>query len=62
MKNQCKHLTETQCNELLKLLPKFEDLFDETLGTWKTDTVYFELKYDYKLICSRPYPLPKVHE
>ena len=35
MENQCQHLTVTQRNELLKLLQKFEDFFDGTLGTWK---------------------------
>ena len=35
MENQCQHLTMTQRNELLKLLHKFEELFNETLGTWK---------------------------
>ena len=34
----------TQRNEFLKLLHKFEDIFDGTLGTWKTDPVDFELK------------------
>ena len=43
METQCQHLTMTQRNELLKLLMKFEDLLDGTLGTWKTDTIYFEL-------------------
>ena len=34
MKNQCQHLTETQCNGLLKfLLQKFVGLSDGTLGT-----------------------------
>ena len=49
-------------NELLKLLLKFEELFDGTLGTWKTDPVHFKLKLDVKLICSRLYPVPKVHK
>ena len=44
MENQCQHLTMTQCNELLKLLQKFEEFFDGTLGTWKTDAVDFKLK------------------
>ena len=39
METQCQHLTMTQRNELLKLLQKFEELFDGILGTWKTDTV-----------------------
>ena len=35
MKNQCQNLTMTQRNELLKLIQKFEELFNGTLGTWK---------------------------
>ena len=62
MKNQCQHLTETQRNELLKLLQIFEELFDVTLVTWKTDPVYFKLKDDAKPIWSRPYTVPTVHE
>ena len=49
----------TQRNNLMKLLQKFEDLFDEILGTWKTDPLDFE---DAKPVCSRPYLVPKVHE
>ena len=44
MKNQVQNLTETQRIEFLKLLQKIEEFFDETLGTWKADPVYFELK------------------
>ena len=52
METQCQHLTMTQRNELLKLLRKFEDIFDGTLGTWKTNPVDFELKYDSNPILS----------
>ena len=52
----------TQHNELLQLLHIFEELFDGTLGTLETDPVYFNLKQDVKSICSRPYPVPKIHE
>ena len=62
METQCQHLTMTQHNELLKLLHKFEELFDVILGTWKTYPVYFELKEDAKPICSQPYPVPNIHE
>ena len=62
MKNQCQHLTETERNELLKLLQKSEELFDGQLGTQKTDTADFELKDYSKPIRSRPYTVPKVHE
>ena len=44
MVNQYQHLTMTKRNELLKLLQKFEELFDVILVTWKTDPVDFELK------------------
>ena len=62
MKNQCQHLIVTQRNELLKLLHKFVELFDGTLGTWKTDPLGLKLKYDSNTICSQPYPVPKVHK
>ena len=42
MENRCQNLTMTQRNELIKLLQKFEEFFDGTLGTWKTDPVEFE--------------------
>ena len=58
MENQCQYLTMTQRNKLLKLLHKFEELFDGTLGTWKTYPVYFDFKEDVKPIFSRPYPVP----
>ena len=41
MENQCQLLTMTKLNELLKLLHKLEELFNGTLGTWKTDPVGF---------------------
>ena len=61
MENQCQNLTMAQHNYFLKLLQKFEELFEGTLGTWKTDTVELYLKEDAKKICSRPYPVLKVH-
>ena len=44
MGTQCQHLTMTQRNDLLKLSQRFEELFNGTLGTWKTDPVDFKLK------------------
>ena len=55
METQCQHLKITQRNELIKLLQIFEEFFEGTLGTWKTDPVDFEFKGDTKPICSRPY-------
>ena len=43
-KNQCQQLTETQRNELLKLLQKFKYLFNVTLSTWIIYQIDFELK------------------
>ena len=57
IKNQCQPFT---CNEFFKLLQLFEELFNGTVSTWKTDPVFFELKRDTKPICSRPYRVPKV--
>ena len=47
---------------MLKLLQNFEDLFNGTLNTWKIYPVDLELKEYVKPICSRPYPVPKVHD
>ena len=41
METQCQRLTTTQRNVILKLLHKFEELFDGTLGTWKEYPVDF---------------------
>ena len=39
METQYQHLIMTQLNDLLKLFQKFEEFFDGTLGTWKTNPV-----------------------
>ena len=51
METKCQHLTMTQRNKFLKLSHIFEELFDGTLGTWKTDPVDFELKEYADPIC-----------
>ena len=40
----------------------YRNLKSWTLGTWKTYPVDFELKEDENPICSRLYPVPKLHE
>ena len=62
MENQCQYVIEVQRNELLKLLQKLEELFNGRIGTRKTDSEDFKFKEDAKTICSRPYPVPKVHK
>ena len=37
-------------------------MFDGTLGTCKTTPVDLELKDDVKHVCSRTYPVLKLHE
>ena len=48
-------MTITKRNESIELLQKFEYFFNRTLGTYKTDTVYFELREDANPICLQPY-------
>ena len=62
METQCQHLTIIKCNELLELLQRFEVLFNVMIGTSKKYPEDFKLKEDTKLICSRPYPILKVHK
>ena len=62
MTKQCQHLTVTESHRLLHLINKFEDIFDGTLGTWKTTPVDLGLKDNAKPVCSPPYPVPKVHK
>jgi hypothetical protein len=53
------HLKQTERDELLKLLQKFEHLFDGTLGTWKTEPIDLELKDpNIKPYHAKPYPVP----
>ena len=37
-------------------------MFDGMSCTWKTTTLDLELKDDAKPVCSRSYPVPKLHE
>ena len=62
MKNQFHHLTETQHNELLKLLQTFEAFLNWALDTKKTYPVDLKITEYMKLLCSRPYPVPKVQK
>ena len=57
--DECTHLTQSERDELLKLLQKFEHLFDGTLGTWKTEPIDLELKDpNVKPYHAKPYPVP----
>ena len=48
--------------ELLRVLTEFEDLFDGTLGDWKTEPISFNLKEGTKPYHGRASSIPKVHK
>ena len=58
----CKHLTPDEQNQLLEVLLEFEDLFDSTLGDWKTEPVSFGLKEGSKPYHGRAFPIPQKHK
>ena len=62
VEDNCVHLSLDDQNKLLDLLTEFEDLFDGTLGDWKTEPVSLELKEGAKPYHGRAYPVPKVHK
>jgi hypothetical protein len=56
------HLSLDERQKLLKLLKKYESLFDGTLGDWGEDeAVDLELHPDAKPHHDRPYRTPQVH-
>ena len=59
--DNCKHLGAHQQKQLLSLLLDFEELFDGTLGDWKTKPVGFKLKEGSTPYHGRPYPVPQIH-
>ena len=46
--NNRKHLNIDKQNKLLRLLIQYEELFNETLGDWKGESVNFELRPNAK--------------
>ncbi len=58
----CTHLSIPDQEKLLKLLTKFEDLFDGTLGDWDAELVSLKLKEGAKPYHSRPFPTQKAHK
>ena len=60
--NTCTHLNSADKDKLLELLQKFEQLFDGTLGHWRTKPVSFQLKEGATPYHGRAFPIPKVHK
>ena len=57
-----KHLTKREKSLLLQLLKKYPDLFDGTLGVWKSELVNFELVDEAKPHSQRYYPVPHLYK
>ncbi len=62
VKDTCSHLVESKKLDLLSLLQRYEQMFDRTLGKWKTEPVNFELNEDAQPYHGRPFPVPKIHK
>mgnify|MGYP000250226421 FL=1 len=60
VEENCKHLTSAERTQLLQLLQRFEQLFDGTLGDWKTSPVRLELRKGVWPFHGRAYPVQMV--
>ncbi len=52
------HLTDYEKSLLGKLLARYHNLFDGTLGTWNTDPIELELRPEVKPYHAKAYPVP----
>jgi hypothetical protein len=60
---ECTHLEKAERRQLLHLLQKDEDLFNGSLGTWKTDPIQLEWKDpNVQPYHAQPYPVPHSQE
>ena len=59
---QSTHLNYQEKQMLRKLLEKYKNLFDGTLGQWKDEILEIELKEGIKPYHARAFPIPKIHE
>ena len=56
------HLSVLEQQQLYRLLKKFEDLFDGTLGNWTGPGIDLELKEGAVPYHGKPYPVAQIHE
>ena len=56
------HISKSERIKLKKLLSKYGELFDGTIGTWNMDRHKIELKEGAKQYHGRPYSIPKARE
>jgi len=59
--DNCAHINSDQQEDLLALLGKYDELFDGTLGDWKTEPVGPEIKERANTFHGRPFPVPVIH-
>jgi hypothetical protein len=57
-----KHLNDNERTKLYALLIKYEDLFDGTLGEWRTPPVDFELVDGAEPHSQHHYPVPHLYK
>ena len=62
VQDNCAHLTIAEKLKLLDLLHEFRQLFDGTLGDWKTSPVRLEIGQNYSPYVGRAYLIPKFHQ
>ena len=53
---------DSNTQKLLRLLTKYETLFDRTLGDWKAKPIKLERKPDVTPVYSRAFPVPHIHK
>ena len=58
-KDTCGHLSSIEHSKLLRLLTKYEELFDGTLVYFDTDPVRFDLRLGTKAYHGKLYPVPQ---
>ena len=58
IRENCSHLSSVQRANLLKLLQKYEELFDGSLGDFQTDPVSFDMNLGAKPYHGRAFPVP----
>ena len=59
---ELKHISKPERKSLLKLLQKYESMFDGTLGTYTGSNYKIELQEGVKPYHAKPFPIPRVHE
>ena len=62
IEENCTHLDVNQRMQLVELLENYKELFDGTLGCWKTDPVSLKLKEGATPFHGRPFPVPVIHK